>query len=288
MTTAQGFVKFLELLPVMGVVQNHPRRRTYKEEKQPQICALCKKEFDVPRQRKYCSTECRVKVGNKIKASYYSDNDYDKERYCVVCVNPLPYGKSSYCSDKCKKEQQYANNRNPFSTFGTGERASLLPYEPNVMPTHYVPPEILAQAELYVDCNADIDGTGGIKEDMDEINQIIREENIEQPSRYRKEIRSPRESGKLYWSVKYQENYRRERVGLPKLPTLRHSNLEQQLINKHEGKKQNPVIAIREKNYQIQKHTKGFATITPMRTKSGKLSSEVISNVKRKQSMGST
>jgi predicted nucleic acid-binding Zn ribbon protein len=291
MTTAQGFVKFLELLPIMGVVEIYPHRRIYKEKKKPKlpsVCALCKKEFNKTPQLKYCSTECRVKAGNKRKASYYSDNDYDKERYCVVCVNPLPYGKSSYCSDKCKKEQQYANNRNPFSTFGTGERASLLPYEPNVMPTHYVPPEILAQAELYVDCNADIDGTGGIKEDMDEINQIIREENIEQPSRYRKEIRSPRESGKLYWSVKYQENYRRERVGLPKLPTLRHSNLEQQLINKHEGKKQNPVIAIREKNYQIQKHTKGFATITPMRTKSGKLSSEVITNVKRKQSMGST
>ena len=74
------------------------------------------------------------------------------------------------------------------------------------MPTHRVPPEILAQAELYVDCNADIDGAGGIKEDMDEINQIIMEENIVQPSRYRKEIRSPRESGKLYWSVKTIEN----------------------------------------------------------------------------------
>ena len=74
MTTAQGFVKFLELLPVMGVVQIHPRRRTYKEKNKPQICALCKKEFDVPQQRKYCTTECRVKAGNKIKASYYSDN----------------------------------------------------------------------------------------------------------------------------------------------------------------------------------------------------------------------
>ena len=30
MTTAQGFVKFLELLPVMGVVQIHPHRKQYK------------------------------------------------------------------------------------------------------------------------------------------------------------------------------------------------------------------------------------------------------------------
>ena len=284
MTTAQGFVKFLELLPIMGVVEIYPHRRTYKEKKKPQICALCKKEFDLPQQLKYCSKECRVAAAERRRVT----NDYSVERNCVVCENPLPHGKSSYCSDECYKKQSYANNRNPFSTFGTGERASLLPYEPNVMPTHHVPPEILAQAELYVDCNADIDGAGGIKEDMDEINQIIREENVEQPSRYRKEIRSPRESGKLYWSVKYQENYRRERVGLPKLPTLRHSSLEQQLIDRHEGKKQTPVIPIREKNYQIQKHTKGFATITPMRTKSGKLSSEVITNVKRKQCMGST
>jgi len=155
-----------------------------------------------------------------------------------------------------------------------------------VMPTHRVPPEILAQAELYVDCNADIDGAGGIKEDMDEINRIIMEENWVRPARYKKTFRSPKESGKLYWSVKTIENRRREDAGLPKLPSMRYSNLEQQLVDKHEGKKK--VVSIREKNYQIQKHTKGFATITPMRTKSGKSFSEVMANAKRKQSMGST
>ena len=280
-TITTGLVKFLELLPVLKVVEDSPRRKQYKEKKKPQICALCKEEFKGPQQRKYCSIACRVKAGNKIKATYYSDNDYDKERYCVRCENPLPYGKSSYCSKECQKEQQYANNRNPFSTFGTGERASLIPYEPNVMPTHRVDPEILAQAELYVDCHVDFEGGfGGIKEDMDEINQIIMEENIAQPSRYRKEIRSPRESGKLYWVAKYQENYRRERVGLPKLSVMRYSNLEQQLVDKHEGKKKNPVIAIREKNYQIQKHTTGFATIgyNP-RTESGMLKSELLEKV---------
>ena len=146
------------------------------------------------------------------------------------------------------------------------------------MPTHRVPPEILAQAELYVDCNADIDGAGGIKEDMDEINQIIMEENIAQPSRYRKEIRSPRESGKLYWSVKTIENRRREDAGLPKITSMRYSNLEQQLRDHHDGKKK--VVSIREKNYQIQKHTKGFATIgyNP-RTESGMLKSELLQKV---------
>ena len=281
MISVEGFLKYLEILPVLQVVEDSPRRTKYKEERKPKlpsVCALCKKEFNKTTQLKYCSKECRAAAVKNRTVT----NDYTKERNCIVCENPLPYGKATYCSDECYKEQQYANVRNPFSTHGTGERASLLPYEPNVMPTHRVPPEILAQAELYVDCNADIDGAGGIKEDMDEINQIIMEENITQPSRYRKEIRSPRESGKLYWSVKTIENRRREEAGLPKLPSMRHSNLEQQLIDKHEGKKQNPVIAIREKNYQIQKHTKGFATITPMRTKSGKSFSEVMANVRKK------
>jgi hypothetical protein len=144
------------------------------------------------------------------------------------------------------------------------------------MPTHYVDPEILTQAELHVECHG-----SGIKEDMDEINQIILEENIEQPSRYKKEIRSPRESGKLYWSVKTIENRRREEAGLPQIPSMRYSNLEQQLVDHHEGKKK--VVSIREKNYQIQKHTQGFATITPMRTKSGKSFSEIMATVEKKR-----
>jgi len=316
MTTAQGFVKFLELLPVMGVVQIHPHRKQYKSKickqckltiKEPkrrifcstechnvywlqnrklnpkiQTCALCKKEFTKITQLKYCSKECRVAAAERRRVT----NDYSVKRNCIVCKNTLPYGVATYCSKDCRKEQQYANLKNPFSTHGTGERASLLPYEPNVMPTHRVPPEILAQAELYVDCNADIDGAGGIKEDLDEINQIIMEENIVQPSRYRKEIRSPRESGKLYWSVKTIENRHREEAGLPKLSTMRYSNLEQQLRDHHDGKKK--VVSIKEQKYQIEKHTKGFATITPMRTKSGKSFSEVMANAKRKQSMGST
>ena len=302
MTTAQGFVKFLELLPVMGVVQIHPHRKQYKSKickqckltiKEPkrrvfcstechnvywlqnrrlnpkiQTCALCKKEFNKITQLKYCSKECRVAAAERRRVT----NDYSVERNCVVCKNTLPYGKATYCSDKCYKEQQYTNHRNPFSTHGTGVRASLLPYEPNVMPTHYVDPEILSQAELHVECHG-----SGIKEDMEEINQIIMEENIKHPSRYKKTFRSPEKSGKLYWSVKQHENERRERAGLSKIPSMRYSNLEQQLIDHHKEKDKD----------QAQKKNTGFATITPMRTKSGKLLSEAMSNVKRKQSMGS-
>ena len=311
MTMAKGFVKFLELLPVLGVVKAHPQRKKYKSlhcrqckltikdpkrkvfcsiecynfywsqnqspKKEPQPCAFCKKEFNHPRQRKYCSAECRI------KANAITYKDYTKERNCIRCGNILPYGAKTYCSEDCKKEQQYANNRNPLSTYGTGERASLLPYEPNVMPTHYVDPEILSQAELHVECYG-----SGIKEDIDEINRIIMEENWAYPARYKKTFHSPKESGKLYWSVKQHENQRRERAGLPKITSMRQSNLEQQLIDHHKEKTKDPEIAIREKNYQAQKKNTGFTTITPMRTKSGKLLSEAMSNVKRKQSMGST
>ena len=311
MTMAKGFVKFLELLPVLGVVKAHPQRKKYKSlhcrqckltikdpkrkvfcsiecynfywsqnqspKKEPQPCAFCKKEFNHPRQRKYCSAECRI------KANAITYKDYTKERNCIRCGNILPYGAKTYCSEDCKKEQQYANNRNPLSTYGTGERASLLPYEPNVMPTHYVDPEILSQAELHVECYG-----SGIKEDIDEINRIIMEENWVRPARYKKTFRSPEKSGKLYWSVKQHENQRRERAGLPKITSMRQSNLEQQLIDHHKEKTKDPEIAIREKNYQAQKKNTGFTTITPMRTKSGKLLSEAMSNVKRKQSMGAT
>ena len=313
MNTAKGFVRFLELLPVLGVVKAHPQRKKYKSKicrqckltikepkrrvfcstechnfywlqnqnpkkiSKPQPCAFCKKEFNHPRQRKYCSDQCRI------DANAITYNDYTKERNCVRCGNILPYGVAVYCSEDCRKEQQYANLKNPFSTHGTGERASLIPYEPNVMPTHSVDPDVLAQAELHVECHG-----SGIKEDMEEINRIIMEENWTRPARYKKTFHSPKESGKLYWTVKQNENRRREDAGLSKIPSMRYSNLEQQLIDHHKEKDKDPVVAVREKNYQIQKHTKGFATITPIRTKSGKSLSEVMSNVKRKQSMGST
>jgi len=313
MNTAKGFVRFLELLPVLGVVKAHPQRKKYKSKickqckltikepkrrkfcstechnvywlhnqnpkKEPQPCAFCKKEFNNPRKRKYCSAVCRVEASSL----RHQVNDYDKERNCVRCGDILSYGVTTYCSDKCKKEQQYDNNRNPLSTWGTGEKASLLPYEPNVMPTHSVDPEILAQAELYVECHG-----SGIKEDIDEINRIIMEENMIQPARYKKTFHSPEESGKLYWSVKQYENQRRERAGLPKIPSMRQSSLDKQLVDYHKGKKRNPVMVIKEKNYQAQKHNKGFVTISPTRIKSGKLLSEVMTDVKRKQSMGST
>ena len=39
---------------------------------------------------------------------------------------------------------------------------------------------------------------------------------------------------------------------------------------------------------EAQLESSGFATITPMRTKSGKSIAEILDNVQRKKSMGST
>ena len=278
-TILTGFLEFLEFLSVLQVVENQPRRQKYKRKKKPklprapQICAMCKEEFNVPRQLKYCSTECRQAAteGRRIT------NDYTKVRNCVQCGGLISLGKRIYCSDKCQKERQLVNNRNPFSEHGTGNRTHHIE-DHEAVPTHSVSSDILAEAEAYVE-----DYPSGIRENMNELNQIIMEENILHPATYRKDFRSPKESGKKYWSVKTAENLRRKQKGLPKLPTLRHSNLEQQLINKHEGKKQNPVIAIREKNYQIEKYTKGFATISyNPRTESGRLKEELVAKINAK------
>ena len=310
---AKGFVKFLELLPVMGVVKVHPQRKKYKSKickqckltiKEPkrrvfcstechnfywlqnenrkskiQTCALCKKEFNKITQLKYCSKECRVAAAERRRVT----NDYSVERNCIVCKNTLPYGKATYCSDECQKEQALANNRNPFSDYGN-KSDEWSPLDHHSIPIHSLAPDILAEAEAYAE-----DHPYGIKEDMDEINRIIMEENHTHPSTYKKDFRSPKESGKLYWSVKQHENSRREKAGLPKLSSMRTSNLERDLVRQEKRKKRNPVIAIREKNYQAQKNNTAFATIGyEPRTKSGKLKSEILADVKRKQSMGST
>ena len=310
MFTVKGFVEFLELLPVLAVVEAHPRRRQYKKAKickqckglitaskrrvfcstechnfywlhnqkpkpKPKIgtCALCKKEFERSKQLKYCSAECRVTAAERRRVT----NDYSVERNCIVCKNTLPYGKATYCSDECQKEQALANNRNPFSDYGN-KSDEWSPLDHHSVPVHSLAPDILAEAEAYAE-----DYPYGIQEDVNELNQIIMQENTLHPAYYRKDIRSPEESGKLYWSVKQHENSRREKAGLPKLPTIRHSSLEQQLVKRHEGKKKNPVLTIKEENYQLTRPNKGFATIgyNP-RTKSGMLKSELVAKINAK------
>ena len=282
MISVEGFLKYLEILPVLQVVEDSPRRTKYKEERKPKlpsVCALCKKEFNKTTQLKYCSKECRVAAVERRRVT----NDYSVERNCIVCKNTLPYGKATYCSDECQKEQALANNRNPFSDYGN-KSDEWSPLDHHSIPVHSLAPDILAEAEAYAE-----DHPYGIKEDMDEINRIIMEENHTHPSTYKKDFRSPKESGKLYWSVKQHENSRREKAGLPKLSSMRTSNLERDLVKQEKRKKRNPVIAIREKNYQAQKNNTAFATIGyEPRTKSGKLKSEILADVKRKQSMGST
>ena len=74
--------------------------------------------------RKYCSSKCTDKYRNRLKPS----NTYlsrKAPRACVFCSVEF-YKKDSgllnYCSEKCQKLQQYANNKDPMSTYGSGKR----------------------------------------------------------------------------------------------------------------------------------------------------------------------
>ena len=98
------------------------------------------------------------------------------------------------------------DNKNPFSIYGTGDRSwsPKLPDESNVMPTHYVDPEILEQAILYTDCATDIENGGyacAIYEDMAELDRIIMYELGMKPSRYEKRHKAIW-SGQNYQKVK--------------------------------------------------------------------------------------
>ena len=91
MISVEGFLKYLEILPVLQVVEDSPRRTKYKEERKPKlpsVCALCKKEFNKTTQLKYCSKECRTAAVKNRTVT----NDYTKERNCVRCGKPYAVG----------------------------------------------------------------------------------------------------------------------------------------------------------------------------------------------------
>ena len=78
--------------------------------------------------RKYCSSKCTDKYRNRLKPS----NTYVSRkapRACIFCSAEF-YKKDSgllnYCSDKCKKLQQYEGNKDPMSTYGSGKRKAAV------------------------------------------------------------------------------------------------------------------------------------------------------------------
>jgi hypothetical protein len=207
-------------------------------------------------------------------------------RVCAHCgaLLPLHRLKKLHCSTKCARESQYIRNKDEYSVtssgYGTGWREGLL--QKDGLPMMRVDSEILAKAELYTDCASDseIGITGAFYEDMEDLSMLLRSEYALAESRYEKRAKA-KYSGKSYWDVKVTKNYHRRRVGLENLPSIRYSNFELRSI-RHQQEKRGEIPKHRIVT-EKQIETPAFATISPAKTKSGKLFSEVLDAVQRKK-----
>ena len=202
-------------------------------------------------------------------------------RVCVYCEELLPLDrlKRQYCSDWCHKQEQYARNKTEFSA-GSSWRDGLLKVDG--MQEMRVDPEILAQAELYADCaEEDNNGfTAYIQEDMEDLHMLLRSEYALAEARYEKRAKA-KYSGKNYWEAKTLRNHRRKKAGAPKLQSIRYSKFERKIERWHQVKrgeipKIKPIT-------EAQVEDRGFVTISPRKTKSGKLVSEIIDNLDKKK-----
>ena len=203
-------------------------------------------------------------------------------RSCVYCGDPLPevITRSNYCSDWCFKEVQYSRNRNEYSAGSIGWRDGLL--KKDGMPEMYVDPDILAQAELYADCaEEDNNGfTAFIQEDVEDLHMILRSEYALADAKYEKRPKA-RYSGKNYWEAKVLRNYHRKKAGAPALKSIRYHNFERKLEKWHQENRGE--IPKQELPTEAEIETPAFATISPAKTKSGKLFSEILDAVQRKK-----
>jgi len=258
--TSKGFMTFIEFLPVLDVVKQQPLRAIYTE------------------------------ASGNIKKHYSTVTNEEKIRLCAVCETPMPLGTDIICSDECKRDQHKEKHKNPFPLTSLTE--NRYPHEPDVMGECYVDPDILEQAILYTDCATDIQNNGyacAIYEDMAELDRIMMYELQIKPTRYEKRHKA-KWSGQDYQKVKAARNYRRKQLGLEKVPSIKTSNLDQQLVELNErrhGKRPKLQFSKKELMYRAEEagYT-GFATITPMRTKSGKSVAELRDSIQKKKQAG--
>ena len=203
-------------------------------------------------------------------------------RSCVYCGDPLPEDRitSPHCSTYCAKQEQYSRNRNEYSAGSIGWRDGLL--KKDGMPEMYVDPNILAQAELYADCaEEDNNGfTAFIQEDVEDLHMILRSEYALAGAKYEKRPKA-KYSGKNYWEAKLLRNYHRKKAGAPALKSIRYHNFERKLEEWHQENRgeisKHPIVT------EEQIETPAFTTISPAKTKSGKLFSEVLDAVHKKK-----
>ena len=152
------------------IITGLAQEKEVKAKKYPikiELCAQCKEEFEYTKhRRKYCTTECRTLA---YQNRYYPQNDHSKQRYCVSCRGPLPLGETVYCSDECRKKEQYAKNRNPMSLYGNRDHDRDIYYRHGSVRSMNVSPEILAKAE-------ENEEKRHIVEDTEEVFKVIFEE----------------------------------------------------------------------------------------------------------------
>ena len=203
-------------------------------------------------------------------------------RSCVYCGDPLPQDRitNPHCSTYCAKQELYSRNRNEYSAGSIGWRDGLL--KKDGMPEMYVAPDILAQAELYADCaEEDNNGfTAFIQEDVEDLHMILRSEYALAGAKYEKRPKA-KYSGKNYWEAKVLRNYHRKKAGVPALKSIRYHNFERKLEEWHQENRgeisKHPIVT------EEQIETPAFTTISPAKTKSGKLFSEVLDAVHKKK-----
>ena len=310
-TISTGLIRFIEFLPVLEVVRSSPTRKKYQSteavkkqslraiyietsgapKEHKSTCCECQKVFtyenNTSKTRKYCSETCRSIVR---KRRYYYATNEEKVRFCAVCENPMPLGTDIICSDECKRNQYKENTKNPFPLTSLTE--NRYPHEPDVMGECYVDPDILEQVILYTDCATDMQNNGhacAIYEDMAELDRIMMYELGMKPTHYEKRPNA-KWSGQNYQRVKAARNYRRKQLGLGKVPSIRNSNLDKQLAETNErrhGKRPKIQFSKKELMYRAEEAgITGFATITPMKTKSGKSVAEILDAVQKRRNNG--
>ena len=81
------------------------------------------------------------------------------------------------------------------------------------------------------------------------------------------------------------KNHRRKQLGLTRLSSVRYHNFDLKIQQHHQIKRGEMPKETMPTEAEIE--NPGFATITPMKTKSGKSIAEILDNVQRKKSMGS-
>ena len=158
----------------------------------------------------------------------------DTTRICEQCYEEFVYIKKTelFCSKECKQQHQYDKNKNPLSlNVGVVD----FPNDPGYNEDYRVPPEILAQAELYADCAEEANNgyTAYIQEDVEDLHMILRSEYALLDARYEKR-HNAKYSGKSYWEAKLLRNYHRKKVGAPKLQSIRYHSFERKLEEHHQ------------------------------------------------------